>query len=324
VTSAPAAPIRRRLALVSRVMAPLAPLLLGLTLVSAVHQPAAGLGSIDAACTVPAGRSGKARPRFFVEVSGAVLPKGREGQWRELDSEAALHALSEGKQPPNTEAIVKPTRGGTLVSMYFQDRSAEWAHVVDYCFRSSGPLARLQGTYNSLKAVVAGPAIRRRRTIYYDAQGGVLRSTTGVFDLDSDRPLPQAQFLDEEDPLYTSVRALPFSSDLLPPLPPIETDPDGFMSAVKERLPAVKVCWERAVKARPGLAGKAVGRWTVDPAGKVRDFTWQSDEIKSPVFAGCAQKVIEGWEFPKRGGPATISFPFLFAGPGAEVSLAPP
>ena len=299
------------------------PALVVLTLVASSHAAAGGVGSIDSACAAPGARTDVAHPRFFVETTGAVLPRGRQGQWRELDSEEELHKLSDSPKPPNTEATVRVTRDGTLVSMYFQDSSASWAHVVDYCFRKAGPLARVQGTFNSYLAGGGGPGIRRRRTTYYDAEGAVLKSKTGVFDLETDKPLAKAQFLDEEDPLYPTMRALPFSSDLLPPLPPANPDPDGFVAAVRERLPAVKACFERAVKAKPGVAGKAVGRWTVDPSGKVTEFVWQSNEIKSPVFATCAQKVIESWKFPARESPASVSFPFVFEQAGAGLSFTP-
>jgi hypothetical protein len=297
-------------------------LLLALTLVASSHAAASGVGTIDSECVAQGARD-LGRPRFFVEVSGAVLPRGRQGQWRELDSEAELHKLSEGPKPPNTEATVRVTRGGTLVSMYFQDASASWAHVVDYCFRKAGPLARLQGTFNSYLAGGGGPGIRRRRTTYYDPEGTVLQSKTGVFDLETDKPLAKAQFLDEEDPLYPTMRALPFSSDLLPPLPPANPDPDGVTTAVRERLPAVKACYQRAVKAKPGVAGKAVGRWTVETTGKVAAFAWQSNEIKSPLFASCAQKVIESWKFPERERPASVSYPFVFEPAGEDLSFTP-
>jgi hypothetical protein len=298
-------------------------LALALTLASVSHPPSASVGTIDSICAIPPAHAIQGRTRVFVEVSGAVLPKPREGLWRELDTEAELRALAEGERPPNTEAVVRSTRGGTLVSMYFQDASANWAHVVDYCFQAAGPLARLRGTFNSFTAAGSEPGIRRRRTIYFDAQGAVLRSKTDVFDIDTDRPLPRAQFIDEDDPLYPSLRALPFSADLLPPVAALDPDPDGFVAAVRERLPAVKACWERALKGTPGLAGKAVGRWTVDTAGNVTAFSWQSDELKSSLFAACAQKVIESWHFPSRARPVSVSFPFVFGGPGGGVSLAP-
>jgi hypothetical protein len=298
----------------------MAPLLVAALLAVSASRPE-GVGAIDSACAAPSAHPSPDRARFFVEISGAVLPRGRQGQWRELDNEAELHKLSEGVRPPNTEAVVRSVRGGTLVSMYFQDSSASWAHVVDYCFRKEGPLARIQGTFNSYSASVAGTGIRRRRTTYYDAAGVVLHTKTGVFDLDTDKPLPKVQFLDEDDPLYPTVRALPFSSDLLPPLPP--SAPDPVATAVRERLPSVKACFERARKAKPSIAGKAVGHWTVDVAGKVTEFSWESDEIKSPVFANCAQKVIEGWRFPPRDSPASVSFPFVFEGPAADLSFTP-
>jgi hypothetical protein len=296
------------------------PLLVAVFLAAAAPRPA-GVGAIDSACAAPSGRASADRPRFFVEISGAVLPRGRQGQWKELASEAELHKLSEGERPPNTEAVVRSVHGGTLVSMYFQDSSASWAHVVDYCFLKEGPLARIQGTFNSYLAGGGGPGIRRRRTTYYDEAGAVLHSKTSVVDLDTDKPLPKVQFLDEEDPLYPTMRALPFSSDLLPPLPPSEPDP--VAATVRERLASVKACFERARKAKPNIGGKAVGHWTVDISGKVTEFSWESDEIKSPAFAACAQKVIEGWKFPPRGTPASVSFPFVFEGPAADLILGP-
>ena len=92
---------------------------------------------------------------------------------------------------------------------------------------------------------------------------------------------------------------------------------------MRERLPAVKACYQRAAKAKPGLAGKAIGRWTVDVTGKVADFSWQSDEIKSAVFSSCARKVIESWQFPARATPTSVSFPFVFEAPGPDLSLTP-
>ena len=310
----------------------MAPLLFLVTLVGTSHALAGDVGKdggrdvgkIDAVCkAAPGGRATTTRARIFVETSGAVLPKPREGQWRELDTEAELHALADGDRPPNTEAIVRGTRGGTLVSMYFQDASTSWAHVVDYCFRAEGRLARLSGTFNSFTAAGAGPGIRRRRTIYYDAEGTVLRTQSRVFDIDTDRPLASPQFADEDDPMYPTLRALPFSADLSPPAAAVEPAPDVLTATLRERLPSVKACYDQALRRTPGLAGKAVARWTVDVAGKVTAFTWQSDELKSPVFATCARRVIEALTFPERSAPSVVSFPFVFGGPGAEVSVSP-
>src|SRR5678815_5128901 len=89
-------------------------------------------------------------PRVFADVSKAVLPKPRDGEWREFSSEAELRAFAARGAAPNTEAVVSRAKSGaTLVSMYFQDPSEDWAHVVDYCFRPSGTLARVRGTFNS-------------------------------------------------------------------------------------------------------------------------------------------------------------------------------
>jgi hypothetical protein len=252
-----------------------------------------------------------------------VLPKLREGQWRELASESELRTLSEGERPPNTEAVVRRARGATIVSMYFQDASASWAHVVDYCFRGEGRLARVRGTFNSLAASGRGAGVRRRRTTYYDAEGVLLKTQSGVFDIDTDRALTAAQFVDQDEPMYPSVRALPFSAELLPPAAPVEQDPNGLAAVVRGRVSSVKACYDQALRRAPSLAGKAVARWTVDTTGKVTEFAWQSNTIKSATFALCAQSVIESWTFAPGGAPAVVSFPFVFGGPGTEESVSP-
>ncbi len=297
------------------------PFLVLVALAGASHGAGGATHEIDRVCK--AGSAGHGRARVFVETSGAVLPKLREGQWRELASESELRALSESDRPPNTEAVVRSTRGATIVSMYFQDASASWAHVVDYCFRGEGRLARVSGTFNSLTAAGRGPGVRRRRTTYYDAEGAVLETQSGVFDIDTDHALASAQFVDQDDPTYPSVRALPFSADLFPPAVAADPDPNGFAAVVRGRVSSVKACYDQALRRAPGLAGKAVARWTVDTAGKVTAFAWQSNEMKSATFSLCAERVIESWTFAPGGAPTVVSFPFVFGGPGTEESVSP-
>jgi hypothetical protein len=294
------------------------PLLVLIALAGASDGAGGAVHEIDLVC-----KAGRGRARVFVEMSGAVLPKLREGQWRELASESELRALSGSARPPNTEAVVRSARGATIVSMYFQDASASWAHVVDYCFRCEGRVARVSGTFNSLVAAGRGPGVRRRRTTYYDAEGGVLKTQSGVFDIDTDRALASAQLVDQDDPLYSSVRALPFSADLFPPTVATDPDPNGFAIVVRGRVSSVKACYDQALRRAPSLAGKAVARWTVDTAGKVTAFAWQSDEMKSATFSLCAERVIESWTFAPGGVPTVVSFPFVFGGPGTKESVSP-
>jgi hypothetical protein len=303
-------------------MAPvLAPLFLVMTLGGAADV--AGLDATCRAVEVAGHARRQTATRVFAETSGAVLPRARQGQWRELETEAALETLSKSEHAPNTEAVVRTTPKGTLVSMYFQDASGDWAHVVDYCFRPAGSLARMRGTFNSFKAAAPAPGIRRRRTTYLDAQGAVVRTRARVFDLDSDRARPGAQFVDEADPLYASIRALPFADSLEPPAG-VTADPNGVVAVVRERLPSLKACYEQALKKTPAAAGKVVARWSIGLTGQVTAFSWQSDELGSPVFSACARRTIESWRFaPVKGEPVAVSFPFVFAGSSAAVAIAP-
>src|SRR5262245_846992 len=102
----------------------MAPLLLFVVLARAGGGPSTEVARIDRVCDAKEMSGEDSKLRVFAEVSGAVLPKPREGDWKELPNEAELKALSEGPKPPNTEAVVHTGKSGTLVSMYFQDSTA--------------------------------------------------------------------------------------------------------------------------------------------------------------------------------------------------------
>jgi hypothetical protein len=310
----------------------MAPLLILVALARVGGEAPGDLREIAAACAAAAhvGAAGKrdasASLRIFVEVSGAVLPKPRQGNWRELGNEAERKALADGAQPPNTEAVVRSTRAATLVSMYFQDPSGSWAHVVDYCFRPGGSLARLQGTYNTYTAALAGHAgVRRRRTIHFDDAGAAVKTEARAFDLETDRPLGDVAFSDEADPVYPALRALPFWDSLAPPAVAGSPEPDGVASTVREHLPTIKACYDRALKHTPNVGGKIVARFTIDDAGKVGTFAWQSDQMHSAAFNACAQQALEALRFtPAKGAPVTVTFPFVFNNGDAKVTVQPP
>lgn len=283
---------------------------------ASAHTPSSqDIEAIDGQCrALAAGKASAAavRTRVFADVSTAVLPKPREGEWREFSSEDELRAFADHGKAPNTEAVVSRAPSGvTLVSMYFQSPTAEWAHVVDYCYRPTGTLARVRGTFNSYVAS-ATVGIRRRRTTYFDGEGAVLRSTMQVSDLATDKPLRGATFADEDDPLYPAMKALPFSSALSPPAQAADKD-TGLARTVKEHLPAVRACHEKAARHAARLGGRVVARWTIDATGAVTAFAWEDDRVGNPMFASCAKKVLEGLKFPAPAdGPTTVAFPFVF------------
>jgi hypothetical protein len=284
---------------------------------------AARAKEIDGECREA--RLDERHPRVFADVSTAALPKARQGEWREFSSEPELRAFADHGRAPNTEAVISRAKeGGTLVSMYFQDATANWAHVVEYCFRASGSLARLRGTFNSYTAGATG--VRRRRTTYFDGEGGILVSTSKAFDLVTDKPLADASFVDEDDPLYPALRALPFWS-MVAPTSETATKTSPAAAVVKEHVGAVKACYAKAARRTDVHAGRIVARWTIDAEGGVEAFTWQDDQIGSRAFADCAKAVLERLRFPAPGeGDRTFSFPFVFedGAPHELTSTAPP
>jgi len=131
------------------------PLLVLVALARAGSAAPADVGRIDSVCraTEVASRGSQGLVRVFAETSGAVLPKPRQGDWRELDTEAALQALADGERPPNTEAVVRTTAHGHVRLDVLPGRVRDLgARRRTTATAPSARLARVRGTFNSYQA----------------------------------------------------------------------------------------------------------------------------------------------------------------------------
>ncbi|MDY7229821.1 adventurous gliding motility protein GltJ [Hyalangium rubrum] len=86
-----------------------------------------------------------------------------------------------------------------------------------------------------------------------------------------------------------------------------------IMSVVLANKPAIVKCVNEQKKRDPGISGKLVMRWTIQPSGKTTAVSVRTDEFKKTYMATCITGLIKGWSFPKhrkQGDP--IDFPFTF------------
>jgi TonB family protein len=98
-----------------------------------------------------------------------------------------------------------------------------------------------------------------------------------------------------------------------PPVVDGPLDPARLARDVRARLAALRACYERALKSNPQLAGKILVRFTVTPAGTVTGAAVDEDTIGDAGLRACLLAVIARWRFPPpAGGPAEVSFPFIF------------
>jgi hypothetical protein len=93
--------------------------------------------------------------------------------------------------------------------------SGDWALYEDHCFDNNGVLIRNIGTLNTFNAIDpdsdASVGVSRVKTTYYDGTGKVLRAETQVLDLKTKEPKPRRQFMDQEDAVFLTISALPFT-----------------------------------------------------------------------------------------------------------------
>jgi predicted Zn finger-like uncharacterized protein len=108
-------------------------------------------------------------------------------------------------------------------------------------------------------------------------------------------------------------------STYIPPEPggganvPERLGQSDIMAVVVANKPAIVKCVNEQKKKDPGLNGRLVMRWVIQPNGRTTGVSVKSEEFKKTYMASCISGLIKGWNFPKhkkQGDP--IDFPFIF------------
>jgi len=148
--------------------------------------------------------------RLVADVSDEVLPKKGQGTWKVFKTAKEMQSAS-ANGAPNTQARVWVAPGGvTIVEAIFQSDSGDWAHFVDYCYRTDGTLARTVSTYNTFEADDED-GVSKIRTRHYDAAGKVVRSKQKVLNLQTKKAY-RGKFADQQELVFTTLDGLPFWS----------------------------------------------------------------------------------------------------------------
>jgi len=90
---------------------------------------------------------------------------------------------------------------------------------------------------------------------------------------------------------------------------------EDVQRVVRENLSAVHACYQRQLAERPGLVGKVVMEWTIDPDGRPSAVHATFDGLGSPEVTDCIAKVIGSWTFPRPAGVggSIVTYPFVFS-----------
>lgn len=88
----------------------------------------------------------------------------------------------------------------------------------------------------------------------------------------------------------------------------------SIQGVIRKNIHRVQACYERALRANPGIGGKVVVSFTIGPDGKVKDARVTHSTVADRAFQGKLLDLIRRWRFPRPagGGSIKVSYPFIF------------
>ncbi len=96
-----------------------------------------------------------------------------------------------------------------------------------------------------------------------------------------------------------------------------DVDRAALSRYIRDRLGAIRGCYERELKRNPSLKGKVVVRFNITPAGRAGDVRIEENTLGSPEVGSCIQGLMRTWIFPfKPPDEVPVQYPFLFTSAG--------
>ncbi|HET9037590.1 MAG TPA: AgmX/PglI C-terminal domain-containing protein [Myxococcaceae bacterium] len=96
-----------------------------------------------------------------------------------------------------------------------------------------------------------------------------------------------------------------------------DVDRAALSRYIRDRLGAIRGCYERELKRNPGLKGKIMVRFNITPAGRAGDVRIEENTLGSPEVASCITGLMRSWIFPfKPPDEVPVQYPFLFTSAG--------
>jgi len=91
-------------------------------------------------------------------------------------------------------------------------------------------------------------------------------------------------------------------------------DSKSISKIVKRNARAVKRCYEKGLLANPNLKGKVSVTIMINMRGRVESVDIGANTLGDASVTRCIKGVVRRWRFPKPdGGPASVTFPFVFS-----------
>ena len=106
-------------------------------------------------------------------------------------------------------------------------------------------------------------------------------------------------------------------STATPEVDSADVDRAALSRYIRDRLGAIRGCYERELKRNPALKGKVVVRFNITPAGRAGDVRIEENTLGSGEVASCITGLMRSWIFPfKPPDEVPVQYPFLFTSAG--------
>jgi hypothetical protein len=80
-----------------------------------------------------------------------------------------------------------------------------------------------------------------------------------------------------------------------------DVDKKAVSATIRQRMPGLQACYEKALRSNPNLKGKMTYTITINPQGRVTDVSIDEDTINDVGVESCTIAKIKGWRFFSEG-----------------------
>ncbi len=138
------------------------------------------------------------------------------------------------------------------------------------------------------------------------------------------RPEPAARAEKREEPrreppappVRTTSKVEPIKSPVMESGPLPEQDdpssPEAVASAIRPQLKAMRDCYERELRKKPGLQGRVVVFFELLETGRIDQLRIEDQTLRSPQAVACMERRVRGWRLPPRAERISVSYPLVF------------
>lgn len=95
-----------------------------------------------------------------------------------------------------------------------------------------------------------------------------------------------------------------------------DVDKKAVSATIRQRMPGLQACYEKALRSNPALKGKMSYTITINPQGRVTEVDVDADTVNDASVKSCTINKIKEWRFPSEGAEeeSEVSFSVSFTG----------